>query len=249
MLRRSFLAEAAFWVGCLLLAGAFAALAWWSSREYYLPGDRTVTFGLQELYTQPWADELFKWGNRLGDHWVLAIALGVTAAAVAVRRAFADVAIIAVLMLALLVVAAIGAFVERPPEQYDAMRAVFDGLAHPRIYPSPGGFPSGHVFGEVLVYGLIFWQAPRVLRWPFLTSVIRLFCVGAIMLGFVSPLYLGAHWLSDCIGGALLAGLALALAWRLDRIFQPDRELPRVQDLIAPQPARTAAPLTEPRVR
>ena len=249
MLRRSFLAEAAFWAACLLLAGAFAALAWWSSREYYLPGDRTVTFGVQELYTQPWADALFTWGNRLGDHWVLAIALGVTAAAIAVRRAFADVAIVLALMLAVLAVAAIGHFVMRPTGQYDAMRAVFDGLAHPRIYPSPRGFPSGHVFGEVLAYGLIFWQAPRVLRWPLLTSVIRVFCVGAIILGFVSPLYLGAHWLSDCIGGALLATLVLTLAWRVDRLFQPNRELIRVQDLIAPQPSPPAAPLTEPRAR
>jgi membrane-associated phospholipid phosphatase len=249
VIRRSLLAETAFWAGCLLLAGVFAALAWWSSREYYLPGDRTITFGLQELYKQPWADELFKWGNRLGDPWVLAIALAVTAAASAARRAFADVAVVLALMLAVFAVAAIGQFVERPTGQYDAMRAVFDGLEHPRIYPSPGGFPSGHVFGEVLVYGLIFWQAPRVLRWPPLASVIRVFCVGAIILGFVSPLYLGAHWLSDCIGGALLAVLALALAWRADRVFQPDRELIRVQDLIAPRSTRAAASLTEPRVR
>lgn len=247
VLRRSLLAEAAFGAGCFLLAAAFAMLAWWCSREYYLPGDRTITFGVQELYRQSWADAVFKWGNRLGDPWVLSIALASAAAAITVRRAFADVAIVAALTIAVLGVAAIGHFVDRPAAEYETMRAVFDGLVHPRIYPSPGGFPSGHVFGEVLVYGLIFWQAPHVLRWSYLADAIRAFCLGAIALGFFSPMYLGTHWFSDCLGGALLAALALALAWRADRIFQPDRELLRVQDLIAPRSPRTVSSLARGR--
>lgn len=215
------LTESAFWAACTLGAVAFVGLAWWCSREYYLPGDRTVIFQVQQLYRQPWADFVFKWGNRLGAPGVLAIALICAAIAAAIRRAVLDLAIVLAVMLAVFAVAALGHFVQRPPEEYEAMRVTFDGLLHPRIYPSPRGFPSGHVFGEVLVYGLIFWQAPRIFLSPYIVDPIRLACLSAIALGAVSPLYLGAHWPSDCLGGALLALLALALAWRTDRLLQP----------------------------
>ncbi len=79
MLKRSLLHEAAFWVAWLALACGLATLSYAASREYYLPGDRAITFGIQDLHTQPWAGNFFEWTNHLGDEWVLGLILGAMA--------------------------------------------------------------------------------------------------------------------------------------------------------------------------
>jgi undecaprenyl-diphosphatase len=238
MLARSLRAEAAFWAICALLAGAFASLAVLATREYYLPGDRAVTFALQDLHQHRWAEELFSWANRFGDEWAIALAFVGAVAALAVRRFFAEALLGSAVGLSQLFVAGIDAIVSRPDAEYLAMRATFDGLLYPRIYPSPDGFPSGHVFGEVAVFGFIVWMAPRAFPWWALAWLLRLVCCAVIAAGFAAPMYLGAHWFTDTLAAALLALLALALAWRADRLLHRERELLRIEDLV---PARRAA--------
>jgi len=245
MRRRSIIAEAAFWLASLSLAAAFAVLAVWTSRAYYLPGDRAVTFGVQDLYRYGWADGFFEQANRAGDVWVLSIVFGVLASLLAVRRHFLAAAIVVVAGLTQLVPAGLSAAMQRPEDQYVAMRAAFDGLLHPRIYPSPGGFPSGHVFAEVLAYGLVIWLAGRVLP-LLLTLPLRAACVAAIAAGFLAPLYAGAHWFTDVLGGAVLALLVLMLAWRADRALRRERQLVRIEDLLGSE--RVPSPAARGRV-
>jgi len=242
MPRRSVIAAIAFWAVCILLAAGFATLAVWTAREYYLPGDRSVTFGVQELYRYTWADRLFEQANRAGDVLVLSIVFTALVAVLAVRRRFLEATIVIGASLSQLAPGAVSAAVERPDAQYTAMREAFDGLLHPRIYPSPGGFPSGHVFGEVLAYGLIFWLAGRALPRP-VALPLRMACVLAVAAGFVAPLYLGAHWFTDALGGALLALLVLMLCWRAERMLRRDREVVRVEDLLAEPRDESGLPL------
>jgi len=69
------------------------------------------------------------------------------------------------------------------------------------------GFPSGHVSGSVAIWGgLAVFFRKRWLAWlaPIFVTLVAL-----------SRMYLGVHFLGDALGGALLGGLMLLLAWRL----------------------------------
>jgi len=68
------------------------------------------------------------------------------------------------------------------------------------------GFPSGHVSGSIAMWGgLAVLFRSRRLAWlaPLFISLVAF-----------TRLYLGVHFLGDVLGGALLGGLMLFLAWR-----------------------------------
>ncbi|MEN2739706.1 phosphatase PAP2 family protein [Microbacterium sp. X-17] len=73
------------------------------------------------------------------------------------------------------------------------------------VVADPGSFPSGHTANAAtmaVVFGILF---PRVWVW----------CVGgawAILMA-ISRTYLGAHWLSDTIGGLLLGAGVAVIVW------------------------------------
>jgi undecaprenyl-diphosphatase len=69
-------------------------------------------------------------------------------------------------------------------------------------------FPSGHVlfytafFGSLIVIAL--YSNILKLSWK---AVISLVCLGMIVLGAVSRIYLGAHWFTDVLGGFIVGVL------------------------------------------
>jgi membrane-associated phospholipid phosphatase len=76
------------------------------------------------------------------------------------------------------------------------------------------GFPSGHVYGDVLFFGVIAAFAPLWLPHRLVTPV-RAVLVAVIILAGPARVYAGAHWPSDVLGGYLwgLAALSLGLAY------------------------------------
>lgn len=76
-----------------------------------------------------------------------------------------------------------------------------------RIKHLPFGFPSGHASGAVAMWGglaVIFRK--RALAWlaPFFVALV-----------VFTRLYLGVHFLADVLGGIVLGGLVLFVAWKL----------------------------------
>ncbi|MHB8248938.1 MAG: phosphatase PAP2 family protein [Acidithiobacillus sp.] len=81
-------------------------------------------------------------------------------------------------------------------------------------------FPSGHSSLALLVYGLIalLLMGQPSSRW--LRSGVLL-CLGALILGISwSRLGLGVHWLSDVLGGWVLAAVWLFLLWLAWRAYR-----------------------------
>ncbi|MFQ5382710.1 MAG: phosphatase PAP2 family protein [Dehalococcoidia bacterium] len=73
------------------------------------------------------------------------------------------------------------------------------------------GFPSGHVYAAVLVYGAVAWAAAatwgrriRLLIW----------CLAGLIMLAAGParIFVGAHWPSDVAGGYLWGAVALSFA-------------------------------------
>ncbi|MBI5948649.1 MAG: phosphatase PAP2 family protein [Chloroflexi bacterium] len=73
------------------------------------------------------------------------------------------------------------------------------------------GFPSGHVYSDVLVYGLVAVFAagflPRAWAMGLRTAIISL-----LLLAGPARVYVGAHWPSDVVGGYLWGTAALLMA-------------------------------------
>ncbi len=101
-----------------------------------------------------------------------------------------------------------------------------------------GSFPSGHVANAATIAVALGVIAPRAWVWA----------LGAAytLLMAVSRTYLGAHWLSDTLGGLLVgAGVALVL-WAVSATVLERERLARLAHLSARNAARAQAHVTPP---
>jgi undecaprenyl-diphosphatase len=229
----SWRSEIAFWSLWLGLVAAFIGLCVWVDHRYTLPFDKRITFGVQELYRYAWADRFIGIINDFGVEETIVLVLLVSFAVLVARNLRFEAVMVAGAGAVRYIQLIVRDVVHRPTEEYDTLRASFGGLFKPEFYPSPDGVPSGHVFGETIVYGLVFAYAGRALKFRPLVWLVRAVCVFEIALGGPARMYVGAHWFSDVVGAMLLAGIYLLLAWRIDRVVQHIRDVHRERALAA----------------
>lgn len=150
------------------------------------------------------------WISRLGDGAVLAVFSALMAGILAARREF-------VLAIGLCAAAAINGLVNGGLKRLFALpRPVpVDGLA--QAYHGYG-FPSGHASGALVFYGMaafvLLCLLPR--RWR---AAVVAWAACIVLLVASSRVILGAHFMSDVVGG-LASGsiwLAVAISWVLRR--------------------------------
>lgn len=114
------------------------------------------------------------------------------------------------LLAATLVEIALKFTLPQPPMPEEAVRfpdpSLFD-------FGTPYPYPSGHMLRAVIVLGAVYALWPNKL----VCGVIALILAGAA----VARVYLGTHWPSDVLGGALLGVAALVWAFRGDEIRKP----------------------------
>lgn len=94
--------------------------------------------------------------------------------------------------------------------------------------PESGAFPSGHAFTTVLVWGFVLVLIDRYGK-DAVTAVARPILLSIIVLTIAARPYLGVHWVSDVLAGALLGlGCLALLRWAWYRRPAPQMPLAEV---------------------
>jgi undecaprenyl-diphosphatase len=188
---------------CLI---GFGLIAWLVSQPGIPPMDTATTAFLHGL-ANPTLDALMDATTLLGSSPVLAAVVGLAVVHRVVRRRRVEAAFTVIALVGTLVLNDIlKLLIQRPRPGFDWAE----------VWPETS-FPSGHSMNSFVVYlaiALVIWRLAG--RQAGIVAVVFA-VVLAVGVG-ISRIYLGAHWLSDVIGGYLAGALwllVLGAAWAL----------------------------------
>lgn len=187
------------WLPLLLLgiATAFSLFAFFYDR---FPGDLFLIRHVQ-LWDQPMLTAIMEMVSFIGKGWpMIALAVVVSACFFVVnRRRECYTALCALGIMGLSPLLKLLIDRPRPPADLVEVAQTFGGL----------GYPSGHAFQALVLFGLLIYLCSISISRPWLRTSIQ-GALGLLILTIgISRIYLGAHWPSDVLGGYLLGGAFL----------------------------------------
>lgn len=195
-----------FWGGWGLLLVAFSGLALWAHRSDALPFDDRSSHWLEHHHHFfPYSDPFWRYLGDTGTVPVIVALVVVIAGVLLLRGARVESVLVAAVLPFAMIQIGVRALVDRP-----AISAPAPG----RQYPLESSFPSGHAFGEFMVFGLLFAFVPLIVPGRVATIAVRVACVLLIVFGGLERMVDVAHWPSDVLGADMLALLYVApAAW------------------------------------
>jgi membrane-associated phospholipid phosphatase len=166
--------------------------------------------------------------NDLLQAFLLVAGTGLLLAALRARREAAMLIGVAVVGQALCTLT--GELVKRPRPSTELIQLRID----PKEIEGFPSFPSGHTVHYTVFFGFLGFLAatrlkPPALSWPLLSVL-----AGLVLLVGPARIYLGAHWISDVLGGYLLGGAVLVSGVNLHRRWSSRSGNPEVSALRDP---------------
>jgi membrane-associated phospholipid phosphatase len=158
---------------------------------------------LYDKQERTWAVQVMHWTGELFSTAYVMVLLTLLTIVRLRKQRLELAAILASLVLVKITHLGVQALVDRPRPE-----SVF-------VNPPFSSFPSGHIMTTVFFIGGLSWlifrrTPPGVMRYLLVVDAVLI-----ILFSGWSRIYLGAHWLSDVLGGILLAGgwLGLVIGW------------------------------------
>ena len=185
---------AALLIATLLTAGA-------AVRDRFV-GDLALSGALQELTSSHW-EEVMEFATLISaTPYIITAALCMLAWFLWKRRAV-DCFVVLSALVSLGFFRLLKVAVDRPRPT--------DDLVMVWQHSDTASFPSGHTVSAMILFGLVFYLAPTLVRRKWAARTVRILSVLLVVMISTSRVYLGAHWPSDVLGGFLFGYLALAM--------------------------------------
>lgn len=184
------------------------------------PGDLFLTHRWQDVDV-PVLGGTLAFANALGFAWPAAAITLAAAALLALRRRWLEGGLVVLTFVPHGLQTGLKELVGRARPSEELVRVSEEA--------SGAAFPSGHVVGAMVFYGLILYLTPRLIAGRPLRVVLALFCVFMILVTGPARVYTGAHWPSDTVGGYLFGLLCLTALIALDRLLRRP-QTPRRED-------------------
>ena len=161
-----------------------------------------VLLWIQEAVRQPWLNPVVEAYTRLGNAGLLWIVISAVMLCSPKTRKAGALALLAMVLGLLCTNVVLKHLVGRTRPWIDVA-----GLIPLVNEPDPNSFPSGHT-SAAFAAGMI-WARALPVRWMRAAAAVLALCMG------LSRLYVGVHYLTDVLAGAVVGTLCAWAAWKI----------------------------------